>query len=103
MVNRCSNRNPQYWLYYGARGITVCERWRQSFVNFLADVGPRPDGPRWSLDRINNDGNYEPGNVRWATPKEQAANRRWPRKRGPKHLWPSQAETSSSRNSLLQT
>ena len=76
MVQRCTN--PKYgkgWEGYGGRGISVCTRWRESFQNFLADVGPRLEGT--TLDRWpNNDGNYEPGNVRWATPKEQRANRR---------------------------
>jgi len=80
MVERCVNPNAPNAHLYGGRGITVCDRWqgRDGFTNFLADLGERPEGK--TIDRINTDGNYEPGNVKWSTPKEQAANRR-PRKK----------------------
>lgn len=74
MKNRCLNPNEPSYARYGARGITVCDRWLE-FANFLADMGERPAGT--SLDRWPNAaGNYEPGNCRWATPTEQALNRR---------------------------
>ncbi len=75
MKNRCESRQYHGYSHYGGRGISICERWRNSFVNFLADVGERP-GPEYSLDRIDNDGDYEPGNVRWATARQQRRNSR---------------------------
>lgn len=75
MKRRCCNpRCPEYHLY-GGRGIAICDRWRHSFVNFLADMGPKPS-PDHSVQRVDNDGNYEPTNVVWATPLEQAQNTR---------------------------
>jgi hypothetical protein len=72
---RCFNPNATGYKYYGGRGITMCERWRRSYSAFRADVGPRPSRAH-SIDRIDNDGNYEPGNVRWATYRQQARNKR---------------------------
>lgn len=73
MLNRCHNESHEAYKNYGGRGIAVCKRWLK-FDNFLADMGPRPG--KLTLDRKNNDGNYTPRNCRWATRKQQAANRR---------------------------
>jgi hypothetical protein len=74
MRQRCSNPNKPEWERYGGRGITVCPEWQESFEAFYAHVGDPPPG-RYSIDRMDNNRGYEPGNVRWATDKEQAANK----------------------------
>lgn len=75
MRTRCYDENTPYFGTWGGRGIRVCDRWLGSFEAFLADVGPRPTN-KHSLDRIDVNGNYEPGNVRWALPKTQCRNQR---------------------------
>lgn len=74
MVSRCENSGHPQFHVYGGRGISVCAKWRDSFAEFAEYMGDRPEGT--SVDRIDNDRGYEPGNVRWATPREQARNRR---------------------------
>lgn len=77
MLARCTDPNATGWKHYGGRGIRVCPQWQRGpggFERFLADMGTRPVGT--SLDRIDNEGNYEPSNCRWATPKEQRSNQR---------------------------
>jgi hypothetical protein len=74
MLGRCNNPKDAGYRRYGGRGIKVCKRWTKSFAAFVKDMGPKPS-PKHSIDRRNNDGNYKPGNCRWATMKEQQRNR----------------------------
>ena len=75
MIQRCENPRNRKYPHYGGRGIRVCDRWRHSLIAFVIDMGPRPS-QRHSIDRVNNDGSYEPGNCRWATMSEQCRNTR---------------------------
>jgi hypothetical protein len=72
MINRCHNQNNSSYGRYGAKGVYVCQRWRDDFLNFLADMGERPAG--MTLDRIDPTGGYEPNNCRWATVQQQRKN-----------------------------
>jgi hypothetical protein len=82
MVGRCTNRKSAKWRWYGGRPdseggpVRVCDRWRMSFENFLADMGERPEWATGGIDRIDNYRGYEPGNCRWATATQQATNKR---------------------------
>jgi hypothetical protein len=75
MIERCGNPNQSGYEHYGGRGIRVCKRWRESFQAFVNDVGERPD-TNHTLERLNPDGNYEPGNVKWLAKNLQSHNRR---------------------------
>lgn len=79
MKRRCYETRRRDYKYYGGRGIAVCERWRTSFVNFFADMGPKPF-PEAQIERVDNDGNYEKSNCKWATQEEQKQNTRNVRK-----------------------
>lgn len=85
MKQRCLNPKHQAFPYYGGRGITICEAWSTSFEAFLADMGSKPS-PSHTIDRVDESGNYEPGNCRWATKTEQSSNRRCCKAMDPSHI-----------------
>ena len=74
-IQRCTNHKHPKYSFYGGRGIKICDRWRNSFAAFYEDMGNKPS-PKHSIDRIDNSGNYEPGNCRWTTQQQQCSNRR---------------------------
>lgn len=78
IIQRCTNKSVTSWRNYGGRGISICDRWRNSFKAFFEDMGHRPSKSH-SIDRIDNDKGYEPTNCRWGTPQEQATNKRFHR------------------------
>jgi hypothetical protein len=86
MIYRCYSSKCTSYTHYGARKIRVCDRWRTSFLNFLEDMGRKPS-PSFSLERINNDGNYEPKNCKWATRNEQSNNTRSAQRKRVKLVW----------------
>lgn len=103
IIQRCENPSSPGWSVYGAREIRVCPRWKESFAAFLADVGERPT-LKHSIDRIDNNKGYEPGNVRWATAREQSRNKRnnkWFEYKGERMILPDWAQRLSVPVNLL--